>query len=418
MMNDEARMTNDERSTKHKARRWLFVIWPSPFFRHSSFELRHCSIGPYQLRWLLLIATGLFALSGASCPHFLQQYTNPLPRVLPASPPPTLEQVIDVVNRNSSQIQSFSTNHASIGGSGFPTLSTSIAFERPQEFRLRAVSLVGAELDLGSNDELFWFWVKRNQPPAVYYCRHDQFAASQARQMTPFEPRWLIEALGVVDFDRSLPHQLTVLPNDRLRIDTDRDTPEGPMKKITILDGSQGWVLEQYLYDAHRRLVARSIASGHRRDPLSGLVMPTVVQIDSPPAKLSLRIDLGNVEINRLSGDRTKLWSMPSYPARRRSTWGIRTSNSRRRQWPPPPVVPPCPPAGSVRRGDAAANTLRNFSACSFTGSPPRCLAADGLRKSRFLRDTRVKNGKNAILFGTIVALAVRGGKGLGHGGD
>ena len=51
---------------------------------------------------------------------------------------------------------------------------------------------------------------------------------------------------------------------------------------------------------------------------MSGLVMPTVVQIDCPPAQLSLRIDLGNVEINRLSGDRTALWSMPSYPARRR----------------------------------------------------------------------------------------------------
>jgi hypothetical protein len=132
--------------------------------------------------------------------------------------------------------------------------------------------------------------------------------------MTPFEPRWLIEALGVVQFDTGLPNHLTVLPNDRLRIDTDRDTPEGPMKKITIIDGSQGWVLEQYLYDAHRRLVARSIASGHRQDPLSGLVMPTVVQIDSPAAKLSLRIDLGNVEINRLSGDRTALWTMPSVP--------------------------------------------------------------------------------------------------------
>ncbi len=314
MMNDEARMTNDERSSKLEARNSSFVIRISSFIRHSSFVIRHFSLSDYQLRWLLLITTGLFGLSGASCPHFLQQYTNPLPRVLPASPPPTLEQVIDVVNRNSSQIQSFSTNHASIGGSGFPTLSASIAFERPQEFRLRAGTSFGPELDLGSNDELFWFWVKRSQPPAIYYCRHDQFAASQARQMTPFEPRWLIEALGVVEFDRSLPHQLTVLPNDRLRIDTIRNTPEGPMVKITILDGSQGWVLEQYLYDAHRRLVARSIASGHRQDPLSGVVMPTVVQIDSPAAKLSLRIDLGNVEINRLAGDRTALWSMPSVP--------------------------------------------------------------------------------------------------------
>ena len=49
--------------------------------------------------------------------------------------------------------------------------------------------------------------MRRNQPPAVYYCRHDQFAASQARQMVPFEPAWLIEALGVAEIDPGLPHQ-------------------------------------------------------------------------------------------------------------------------------------------------------------------------------------------------------------------
>jgi hypothetical protein len=56
------------------------------------------------------------------------------------------------------------------------------------------------------------------------------------------------------------------------------------------------------------------VASEHRRDPLSGLVMPKVVQINCPAAQLSMRIDLGNVEINRISGDPASLWSMPSYP--------------------------------------------------------------------------------------------------------
>jgi hypothetical protein len=312
MMNDEARMTNDERSSKHEARPSSFVIQISSFLRHLFFVIRHFSPTTHQARWLLLLVAGMFSLSGASCPNLLRQYTNPLPRVLP--PSPTLEQVIDVVNRNSSQIQSFSTNRASLGGSGFPTLTANIAFERPQEFRMRAGTSFGAELDLGSNNELFWFWVKRSQPPAIYYCRHDQFASSQARQTVPFEPRWFIEALGLVEFDRGLPNDLSVQANDRLRIDTTRDTPEGPVKKVTIIDGSQGWVLEQYLYDARRRLVARSVASGHRRDPLSNLVMPTVVQIDYPAAQLSMRIDLGNVEINRLSDDRPALWSMPSIP--------------------------------------------------------------------------------------------------------
>jgi hypothetical protein len=268
----------------------------------------------YQRRWLLLIGTGLFALSGASCPQFLQQYTNPLPRVLP--PSPTLEQVIEVVNRNNGQIQSFYSDHASLSGPGFPSLRANVAFQRPMRFRLRAeTGLTGAELDVGSNDELFWFWMRRNQPPAVYFCRYQQFAACQAKGMLPFDPAWLIEALGVTQFDPGLPYQgPKFLPNDRLRIDTIRETPSGPVTKITILDGSQGWILEQHLFNARQQLLAKSIASGHRRDPLSGLVMPTVVDINCPPAQLAMRIDLGNVEINRLSAEPSQLWALPNYP--------------------------------------------------------------------------------------------------------
>ena len=262
---------------------------------------------------LFLLSVGLLGLCGASCPQTLQRYTNPLPRVLP--PSPTLEQVIEVVNRNNSQIHSFSTNQASISGPGFPSLGASVAFERSRRFRLRAgTGLTGTELDLGSNDALFWFWLRRNEPQAVYYCRHDQFASSPARQTMPFEPGWLIEALGVVELDPGLPHQLSTLPNDRLRIDTIQNTPEGPVTKIMILDGSQGWILEQHVFDAQHRLLASSVAGQHRRDPLSGLVMPKVVSVNCPAAQFSMRINLGNVEINRLPDDSAKLWSMPSYP--------------------------------------------------------------------------------------------------------
>jgi hypothetical protein len=262
---------------------------------------------------LLLTSTLLLGLCGASCPKTFQNLSQPMPRVLP--PNPTVEQVVDLVNRNCSQIQSFSTNRAWISGAGFPSLGASIAFERPRRFRLRAsTSLTGPELDLGSNDDVFWFWVRRNEQPGLYFCRHDQFDSIAARQAMPIDPSQLIEALGVTGFDPTLPHQLTILPNDRLRIDTIRNTSEGPVKKVTILDGSQGWVLEQHLYDAQRRLVASSVASQHRRDPLSGLVMPKVVVVRCPTAQFSMQIDLGNVEINRPGDNAVSLWTMPTYP--------------------------------------------------------------------------------------------------------
>ena len=237
-------------------------------------------------------------------------------------------------------------------GPGFPSLGASVAFERPQRFRLRAgTGLTGTEFDLGSNDELFWFWLRRNQPPAVYYCRHDQFAASPARQTMPFEPGWLIEALGVAELDPALPHQgPTPLPNDRLRIDTIRNTPDGPVTKITILDGSQGWVLEQYVFDARRQLLASSVASGHRRDPLSGLVMPTRGEHQLPAGPIGHAHRLGQRRDQpafRRSGQSMVDAELPGAPL-----VNLADPNFR---WP----TGPAPVAASARRTRPSANWQR-----------------------------------------------------------
>ena len=42
--------------------------------------------------------------------------------------------------------------------------------------------------------------------------------------------------------------------------------------------------------------------------------MPGVVVVNCPSAQFSIRIDLGAVEINRLSGNTANLWMMPQIP--------------------------------------------------------------------------------------------------------
>jgi len=266
----------------------------------------------YRRLLTLLVPVGLFCLSGAQCPCMFRRPELAMPHVLP--PAPTPEQVAQVVNGNSLQIQSLLATGATLSGSGFPMLRTNLAFQRPKRFRLQAELLTSAELDVGSNDDLYWFWVKRSEPPAVYYCRREQFALSPARQMIPIEPDWLIEAMGVVEFDPALPHEgPIVLPDGRLEIRTYRETPAGPVIKSTIVHAESGWVLEQRFYDAANRLVARAVASRHQRDPLSGVTLPGVVDISCPLAQFSVRIDLGKVEVNRLSGDPGELWALPTY---------------------------------------------------------------------------------------------------------
>jgi hypothetical protein len=265
----------------------------------------------YQQRLLFFVATGLLGLCGSSCPQFVRQ---PEPRVLP--PSPTLAQVIQAVNQNNGRIYAYSTNQASLSGPGMPTLRASINYQRPLLFRLRAdTALTGTELDLGSNSDAFWFWMRRNQPPAMYFARHDQFAVSRARQTLPLDPYWIIDALGTSQLDPALPHQGPLpLPGDRLEIRTITETPEGATTKVTVVDAARAVIVEQRYYDAQGRMRASSLAAGHRRDPLTGLYMPAKVTIMFPPAQLTMTIDLGPVLVNRTMGNPAELWAMPNYP--------------------------------------------------------------------------------------------------------
>jgi len=261
---------------------------------------------------LLLVTVGLVAASGASCPRSVYQATGH--PVLSAEP--TLEEVIQVVNQNNLQIERFSAPSAEISASDMPaSLRASVAYERDRRLRVRAGTLVtGPELDLGSNDELFWIWFRRNPQQALYYCRHDRYATSPIRQMLPIDPDWLIEAMGINPLDPEVPYEGPFrLKNGAWEIRTVRQTADGPATKITVVDEVRGLIRGQYLFDGQGRLAASAAISEHRYDPVSGLSMARKVEIRCPAAKFTMQVDLGNVRINRLAGDPRELWSMPRY---------------------------------------------------------------------------------------------------------
>jgi hypothetical protein len=264
----------------------------------------------------VLIVLGLFVCGGASCRNLADQYAVPEPRVL--QPGASLEAVMEVVNANSSRIQSLSASDCSLSTPMIPVaLRTTIALYRPRRFRLRAEAsgFTGTEVDLGSNEELFWFWVRRNQPPALYYCRHDQFEQSPARQVIPVEPEWLIEALGVTWFSPSEQHTgPAAVGGGRLRINSLRPTSQGPCTKVTVVDDAKGWVLEQHLYDPRGERIASALTSEHRRDPVANVVLPQQIEIQWPSTQVNLKIRVPAWRVNALDPNTPTLWTIPETP--------------------------------------------------------------------------------------------------------
>lgn len=264
-------------------------------------------------RWFAL-ATVLLSSGGANCTQNLNPFRPPVPvtRMLP--PTATLDDVVRVVNANSQAVQSLSTRNASISVPYLPALHANLAMERPRRFRLQAdTAITGAEVDLGSNDELFWFWVKRNPSPSVYFCRHDQYAQSAAKSFLPVEPEWLIEAIGLPVFDPQGQHQGPYARNGKLEIHTRLETSQGRMTRIAVIDPVSGWVLGQHLYDAQGQRLASAVASRHERDPATAITLPQRIEIDWPATKFSMQIDLADLRINQAVANPDALWSLPRY---------------------------------------------------------------------------------------------------------
>ncbi len=275
------------------------------------------SHGPRALggRGLLLTLVVVVSLSGASCPQIIQRYQQPLPRALPASP--TLRQVMDVINANSARVQSFSASRGAIAIAGFPALRANLAFQREKNFRLRGeTSITGPEVDLGSNNDEFWFWIRRAQPPALYYCRHDRYATSNARQILPVNPIWLIEALGVVTFDPTWTHVGPAsVGSGRIEIRSTQPPSMSlePLTRILVIDETRATVLEQHLYDYRGARLATAKLSKHQHDQASGVTMPRSVEIDWPATQFKITIELTELQINQPFGDPRQLFSRPQY---------------------------------------------------------------------------------------------------------
>ena len=261
-----------------------------------------------------LLLLGLLVTSSAGCHWnrwFRRNVSEPTPIAFTAMP--TRDEVLHAVNANSSRITSLQTQGATVSIPGVPSIGADIALEKPRKFRFRAgTNLLGAELDMGSNDELFWFWAQRAPRSDVFFARHDQFATSRGRQMLAVEPSWLIEALGIVEIDpASVIEGPTLAADDRVQLKTLVNSSSGQYTRLLHVHKKFAWILEQHLLDAGGQIVASARASQHEYYPLDGVSLPQKIDISAPQSQLQFQLVVDRYAINQPFADAQTLFELP-----------------------------------------------------------------------------------------------------------
>ncbi|WP_153557788.1 hypothetical protein [Roseimaritima sediminicola] len=280
-------------------------------------------IGPSRLpssqQWLHLLATlsVVWVAGGAAC--YRQQRVADF-----AAPPvvfesvPTLEELAAVVNRTDA-IEKLQSNSATVTAPSMSDkgLSTTLVLHRDKRFRMRGKipPLPVTILDLGSNEDVFWFQVPEGMRQTLYYAHHEQYARQSQRMILPVDPTWLISALGLVHLDPAgVIEGPTRRPDGQLEVRSRLAMPDGDYRRVCVVNDQTGVVTEQYLYGPDNELVARAQASQHRYYEAQQCSLPHRVEIHLQPAggpPLALEMEIGQYTINEiLSGD-PDLFKMP-----------------------------------------------------------------------------------------------------------
>ncbi len=255
----------------------------------------------YRRRVVCLAPLVLMVAGGSGCPQKMRwpwATAMPVPSVLTANP--SLDEILQAVNGNSALVQSISTNYATLSPQGAPSLRAALFIEKPGRFRVRGThALSGPEVDLGSNDEMFWLWIKRSEPPALYFARHSQLASSGFRRLMPLSPQQLVEAFGIATFDPQAAHQGPFPQGEgRLAVRSTIAGPEGLLTKTTVVDARSAWVVEQQLHDAAGQLLASVKTSDHKLDAMSHAWLPHTIELAIPSGSLSMTLSIERWDVN------------------------------------------------------------------------------------------------------------------------
>jgi hypothetical protein len=229
---------------------------------------------------------------------------------------PTPEQLVRYLNSQSTLINSIESTdlHIDVRAQGNSvSLDGSLLCQKPRYFRLVGKKFGSQEVLVGSNEDRFWFYVKRDPSDALFHCSYTDFEKGAVELPFPFEPEWVLEAMGMA----------TIGQGD-MRVDDDKTTYRLVEKttlrgqnvtKVTVFykgtaRGESPQVKERLLYDAKNKLICSATVKRVTRIPVERgadartAVVPQEIKLVWPHQDAELILDLGKMHINeRLSMD-------------------------------------------------------------------------------------------------------------------
>jgi len=247
---------------------------------------------------------------------------------LPAdSPTPVKEDLVAYLNNisaNNPGIQSEDIGLTCYSGGpiGIP-LSGKIRAQGPRSFRMVGRAMGSDEVDLGSNDKEFWYWIRRGDR-YQFFCSYQAIEEGNVKHMPfPFQPDWVLEAMGMGKYGPAEKYEL-IKDADKIKLVERTKSPQGiPVKKVIVFNSRKAKSADQpqitdflLLDDKTNKLICSAHIS--RRQIIGNKVeLPRELELSWPEQNFKLALHLDNIQLNKQIPPqvfvRSQLQGVPSF---------------------------------------------------------------------------------------------------------
>jgi hypothetical protein len=220
---------------------------------------------------------------------------------------PTREALVNYLNDNADRVQSIRCNSLDLQCSqGIRTVGLTgyMVCQKPRNFRLMARVFGTDEIDVGSNSDEFWFWIKRGEP-YQFHCAHRALEEGKVRRLPfPIQPDWIIEAMGLAKYDPNKAYQVFDKQSTYELVETARSPQGNEILKITEFrkgrapEGQAQVTAHKIVDKATSKIICSATITQVRVDRGTGAIIPRKVILWCPDDKVKLTMTLDEVTVN------------------------------------------------------------------------------------------------------------------------
>ncbi|HJT75909.1 MAG TPA: hypothetical protein VJ739_01800 [Gemmataceae bacterium] len=257
-----------------------------------------------------LTALGLAAVALAGCHNWPSLRTHdPVQQARGPVETPDAAALVRAVNDNASRLVSLQAADVDIlakEGAQPIGLTGVMSCMKPRNFRLQANVFGSQAVDMGSNDREFWYWISKADPPYLVHCSYQDLAKGGVYLPFPFQPDWVLEALGMAEYNPQGNYRVQADRNVVQLIEQTTSSQGQPVQKVTVFSltaAPQGrpQVLGHILRDANGKAICSARILDVRYDQASGAVVPHRVTLSWPAQRIEMKLTLDSVRVNALN---------------------------------------------------------------------------------------------------------------------